>query len=326
MGYTYLVGDGHTRNSSVNSDTYFKTACSLYQKSGVDFSSLKINTQKDYVNNLRKACDTKVDGNLQLGNIRLKNIRHRHLSIAYENWQEKGIRSANYIATCVSIVLNYAIRPEAILHNQMSLVKKSKPKQRKVMWKNEEIKLFLDTAYSDFKWRSIGLIFHMAYEWAQRVGDMRTLTWDAIDFQNKRLDYEQSKRGSEVHLPIRKGILKMLVKQKETFDFYYDDGSRQEYVAPRVKPKNNFYSHYTLNEIHKLINEVKEEANLPQELQVRDLRRTAIVEMVEEGVDLVNIMQVSGHQSVQSVRPYLVNTYSGASNALERRFKNDDEY
>jgi len=109
-------------------------------------------------------------------------------------------------------------------------------------------------------------------------------------------------------------------------DFYYDDGSRQEYVAPRVKPKNNFYSHYTLNEIHKLINEVKEEANLHQELQVRDLRRTAIVEMVEEGVDLVNIMQVSGHQSVQSVRPYLVNTFSGASNALERRFKNDDEY
>jgi hypothetical protein len=37
-------------------------------------------------------------------------------------------------------------------------------------------------------------------------------------------------------------------------------------------------------------------------------------------------MQVSGHQSPQSVKPYLVNTYSGASNALERRFKNGDKH
>ena len=44
------------------------------------------------------------------------------------------------------------------------------------MWTPDQVKLFLDTAYSDFKWRSIGLIFHMAYEWAQRVGDMRNLS------------------------------------------------------------------------------------------------------------------------------------------------------
>ena len=48
--------------------------------------------------------------------------------------------------------------------------------------------------------------------------------------------------------------------------------------------------------------------------------------MVEEGVDLLGIMQVTGHKSPQSVKPYLVNTFSGASNALERRFKNDDKH
>ena len=187
------------------------------------------------------------------------------------------------------------------------------------MWQPDQVKLFLDTAYSDFKWRSIGLIFHMSYELAQRVGDMRKLTWKSIDFANRRMDLEQSKRGAEVHLPISESLLKMLVQQKKDFDF-------QEYVAPRTSPKNNSYSHYTLNEISKLINEVKDEANLPQELQVRDLRRTAITEMVEAGVDLVGIMQVSGHQSVQSVKPYLVNTYSGASTALERRFNNDNKH
>jgi len=55
-----------------------------------------------------------------------------------------------------------------------------------------------------------------------------------------------------------------------------------------------------------------------------DLRRTAITELVEEGVDITGIMQVSGHKNPQSVKPYLVNTYSGASQALSSRF--GDEY
>tara|TARA_R110001583_G_scaffold189961_1_gene353782 strand:- start:95 stop:1018 length:924 start_codon:yes stop_codon:yes gene_type:complete len=303
----------------ITSSSTFAQACNTYRGSP-SFCSLSYKSQKDYANNLTRACATKISGNLMLGNNKLKDVRYKHMTIAYDDWLDNsGIRAANYIATCVSIVLNYSIKYEAIPHNPMALVKKVKTKPRKVMWQPEQVKLFLDTAYSDFKWRSIGLIFHMAYELAQRVGDMRNLTWKSIDFDNKRMNLEQSKRGAEVHLPISESLLKMLVQQKKDFDF-------QEYVAPRTSPKNNSYSHYTLNEISKLINEVKDEANLPKELQVRDLRRTAITEMVEAGVDLVSIMQVSGHQSVASVQPYLVNTYSGASSALERRFKNGNKH
>jgi hypothetical protein len=45
--------------------------------------------------------------------------------------------------------------------------------------------------------------------------------------------------------------------------------------------------------------------------------------MVEAGVDAVGIMQVSGHQDIASIKPYLVNTYSGASAALAKRKGND---
>jgi hypothetical protein len=50
-----------------------------------------------------------------------------------------------------------------------------------------------------------------------------------------------------------------------------------------------------------------------------DLRRTAITQMVEKGVDVVGIMQVSGHSTPQSVAPYLVNTLAGATEALSNR-------
>ena len=106
----------------------------------------------------------------------------------------------------------------------------------------------------------------------------------------------------------------MLQQQKDDFGF-------QEYVAPRVKPRAGAYTPYDLEEVSNLINGVLEEANLPKHLTAMDLRRTAITEMVEGGADLAHIMQVSGHRSPDSVRPYMVNTYTGAKNALSKRGK-----
>ena len=39
------------------------------------------------------------------------------------------------------------------------------------------------------------------------------------------------------------------------------------------------------------------------------------------GADAFGIMQVSGHSNPQSVKPYLVNTLTGATNALANRKK-----
>ena len=180
------------------------------------------------------------------------------------------------------------------------------------MVEEAQVKTFLDTAYSNWEWRSIGLIVHMAYEWAQRVGDMRLLTWNNLDLDEQRLDLEQSKRRADVHLPISDALCKMLVQQHKDFGF-------QAYVAPRPEPYNGAYTSYHSTDIHKLVNEVKDSAGLPKELTALDLRRTGITEMVEAGVDTLGIMQVSGHSNPQSVKPYLVNTLKGASTALNKR-------
>ena len=50
-----------------------------------------------------------------------------------------------------------------------------------------------------------------------------------------------------------------------------------------------------------------------------DMRRSAITEMVEAGVDITQIKQVSGHTSINSLTPYIKHTYTGASEALAQR-------
>ncbi len=293
------------------SDTVQK-ACAFYMNTP-KFASLAGKTQRDYERHLMTACNTAVQRGKNLGNIRLKDLRFANVTVAYDTWERDiGVRSANYIATALSIVLNTSIRHQALFSNPVSLIQRSKTKPRKVRWTTPQVKCFLDTAYSQWRWRSIGLIVHMAFNWAQRIGDMRMLKWTSLDLVNNTLELEQSKRGEDVFLPIQGGLVDMLRQQQNDFGF-------QDYVAPRVEPRAGAYTPYDDDEIHVLVNQVKSQAGLPKELTAMDLRRTAITQMVERGVDVVGIMQVSGHANPQSVKPYLVNTLVGATKALSNR-------
>ena len=293
------------------SDTVQK-ACAFYMNTP-KFASLAGKTQRDYERHLMTACNTTVQRGKNLGNIRLKDLRFANVTVAYDTWERDiGVRSANYIATALSIVLNTSIRHQALFSNPVSLIQRSKTKPRKVRWTTPQVKCFLDTAYSQWRWRSIGLIVHMAFNWAQRIGDMRMLKWTSLDLVNNTLQLEQSKRGEDVFLPIQGGLVDMLRQQQNDFGF-------QDYVAPRVEPRAGAYTPYDDDEIHVLVNQVKSQAGLPKELTAMDLRRTAITQMVERGVDVVGIMQVSGHANPQSVKPYLVNTLAGATEALSKR-------
>lgn len=300
------------RHIELKHNSTFETACSYYMRSK-SFCALTTSSQKKYMSNLKVACRTKVQGNKILGRLPVKDIRYAHLNTAYDTWLDKGTRAANYISTNVSIVLNDCIRHSIIPQNLMALVPKLKCKPRRTVWTFDQVKLFLNTAYSDFKWRSIGLICHILYESGQRVGDIRLLKWDSVDLVAQRMDIRQNKRGVDVHLSIGDTLTKVLQKQKEEYD------GLSEYVAPRTVARAGNYSCYEEDEISKLFKQVKQEVNLSNELQARDLRRTAVVEMSEVGVDWIGIKQVTGHQSHQSLVPYLVNTFSGAKDAQERR-------
>ena len=281
------------------------------------YNRLKIDTQKDYALNLKDVRNTIVD-NKALGAYKIKNIRVRHLTEAYDQWIMRGIRKANYNKSTLSCAWKHAMRYDVMEYNPITLVKTEKPLQRTVTWSRDDLTTFLDTAYQDFNTRNIALIVHMAYEWGQRIGDMRLLKWDTLDLEVPRLDIKQSKRGAAVHLPIGANLCKMLRQQKDDFGF-------QEYVAPRIVPSAGAYTPYRKNEIHKHINAVLEKANLPMHLTAMDLRRTAVTELLEANVDIAGIRQVTGHVNMQSCVPYMVNTYSGASKALAAR-GNDDEH
>ena len=283
------------------------------------YRALGATAQLHYEYALRDLCNATYEGR-KLGDMRVKDIGVKHCNYVYQQWVERGVTSANSKRRVCSVLFNFAMKHEAIPRNPMAFVDSIKSNVRSTMWTKEQVKQFLTTAYSDFRYRSIGLIVHMAYEWCQRVGDMRTLTWDSIDLEAQRVNITQSKRGAKVALPISNGLAQMLKQQKQDFQQY------TEFVTPHHRSSDNAWRCYTPQQIAALVNEVKAKAGLPSDLKAWDLRRTGITELVEAGVDILQLMMVSGHTSVQSLRPYMVNTFDGAKNALALRDTMEVEY
>ena len=269
------------------------------------FRKLGSASQKDYYDCLMVIND-------DVGSTSMKRLNVYLMQRCYKLWLDRGIYRANKIAAIMSILINWSKKNGISIENPMPLLEKIPNPQRTVMWEPEQVNKFLTTAYSEWKWRSIGLIVQMAYEWGQRVGDMRMLTWSAINFDKKRCDLVQSKRGTEVHLPISDTLMHVLKQQHETFGF-------QVLVTPQVQPSDGSYKPYSKDKLHSYVNAILEAAELPSYLTAMDMRRTAITEMVEAGVDITQIKQVSGHTNINSLTPYIKHTYTGASEALAQR-------
>ena len=270
-----------------------------------NFTMLRKSTQKDYKYFLNNVVQTLEDA-------RISDVTTRRAKGAYEKWVSSGVPYANHVCAAASILYNYAIDREYLTFNPFAHVKRKTPIQRKVVWQHDHVVRFLDTAYGEWRWRNVGLIAQMTYEWVQRLGDMRMLEWDSIDLDAKRLDLQQSKRRGQVSLPISSELINMLTQQHEDFGF-------QKYVAPMMTPVKGEFIPYTKQRLSKLSRQVIVAAELPTELWLMDLRRTGTTQMNDAGVSMGQIMSVTGHVNPQSVKPYLTHTYASANSALTQR-------
>lgn len=91
------------------------------------------------------------------------------------------------------------------------------------------------------------------------------------------------------------------------------------FVVPHPRPMGRGYKPYAMERLSKVGRRVMRLAELPEELRLMDLRRTGVTQMVEAGVPLPQVMAVTGHNHVSSVKPYMKHTYTSANSALTQR-------
>ena len=274
-------------------------------RTSLEYKELRLDTQRQYDYHIAIAAE-------HFGRTRLSKIAPLSAKKAYDTWCNRGVSFANHVMSAAKIVFNHGVRMEIVSVNPFDKVKRRETKARRVVWSQNDIQKFLEVAYSDFSTRNIGLIAQMAYEWCQRLGDMRVLEWTSIQFDKQTVHIEQSKRRAEVFLPISDELCEMLQEQQDDFGF-------QSYVAPRPYPIDGVYKPYSLYKLPKFARQLMDQAGLSRDLRLSDLRRTGTTEMVDAGVSIGQIMSVTGHANPQSVKPYMKHTYDSANYALTKR-------
>lgn len=287
-------------------------AVSVYTKS-TRFRSLSMKSSRSYTRHLNLIKETDL-GRKIFGDVKLKDLNPQMCEYVYGIWiKEHPLPTANMNKTIFGVLMGYLQGLGLVTGNPMSHVKPTKHKPKSIIWTEDQVEKFLDVAFSDFKWRSLGLAITMMYEWGQRPVDILSLQWKSLDFGRETVTITQSKRGATVVLPLTGSLKEMLLKQKEDYDF-------QDYVIP-VLSSDRRYIPYNTATFTSHVNTVLELAGLPKELSAGYLRKSAIVEMVEAGVDATQIMSVTGHRSLNSLSPYMKHTLKASTSALDQRRK-----
>ena len=274
----------------------------------LEYSKLSVKSKHDYLYYLKQWNDSRTAGTT-LQHTRLADLATPMCQRIYDLHATHSVSLANHVLAVYRLLFSYAIRNGFTTFNPFTNVKRRSDKPRRVVWSKDDIKAFMDTAFSKYEWRSIGLIVYTAYVTAQRLGDMRMLTWDKYNLDTGVLTLEQSKRRARVSIPVSKSLQAMLAQQ-------HADIGWQQYMFPAAKSP---LKPYTLTGLAQVGREVMDAASLPDNLQMMDLRRTAITEMVEAAVPISNIMSMSGHATPHSLTPYMKATLKSSTVAQEMR-------
>lgn len=275
-------------------------------RNSIDFNKLALKSKEDYLYYLKDWGDDKAS-HTTLYNTRLQDLTAPMVQRIYDNNAAHSVSLANHVLAVYKLLFSYAIRNGFCTFNPFKAVKRQSDKPRRVVWEREHIKAFMTVAFSRYETRSLGLIVYTAYVAAQRLGDMRMLTWDNYNLETGVLSLEQSKRRARVSIPLSKDLQDMLRQQ-------HNDVGWQQWMMPTAKMKP-----YTLQGLAKAGKLVMDEAGLPAELQLMDLRRTAVTEMVGAGVPLTNVMSLTGHATPGSLTPYVRHTLKSATVAQDMR-------
>ena len=204
-------------------------------------------------------------------------------------------------AAVMSNLFEVAVYHGHATENHARKLRLKTPKRRKTVWTHEEIAAFLDAAKSHHAGPRIALYFNILRYTAQRPGDVAAMTWKQYSGQTIKL--RQQKTAALIEVPCHRDLRAILdaEERRSIYLFAYPDGTPLKYQR-----------------LFEWEREIRREIGLSH-LQMRDLRRTAMVRMGEAGAEIHQIAAVSGHTietTKQILETYLPRTVKMARGAI----------
>jgi integrase len=270
-------------------------------------------TQQDYSWMYRSIEVQTLRRDKMFGEMKASKVTRQLAYALYEqNVRLRGHDSANKAMCAWASAFRYGmLKCSAITCNPFSDLGKLTSAPRRQRWTDQQLDSFIQKA-KELGFPTIGRCALMCMELMQRPGDILNLTWDAYQRADKVWEIRQSKRGALVRIPETRR-LRLALNAVRRKAIRIASGNKMV-VCPTVTGKKWHRRNFT-----KAVRRVARAAGLPDDLQIRDLRRTAATEGASAGATPAEMMAVGGWANPASIRPYLVQTREQAASFQAKR-------
>jgi integrase len=201
-------------------------------------------------------------------------------------------RDINLLSHVIEVArIEWGIKLDGNPFRQIRRPRENPPRERRITPSEEQRLLQACETASPYMRRLIVL----AVETAMRRSEIIALTWEQIDLEHRRIHLTKTKSGASrgVALSTRalNELLKILHEQRAWAEL------RRCEVPPRVFPG------LTAVAVGECFERSVKRAGI-EDFHFHDLRHEAISRMFEKGLTIMEVAQISGHQTLQMLRRY----------------------
>jgi len=202
--------------------------------------------------------------------------------------------------------LRFAYRAEGIKDKQLELPEIKHTKKLPVIVSREEMKRLLKTP----KLLKHRVLLGLLYGCGLRCFEVRSLKIADLDFDRKLVHVRNGKGKKDRYVPLSDLLIRglksyMEAEQPRTWLF---NGKDQEITG---RAGGDFDSRYSQRGVQWAVQQAVKEAGILKEVSVHTLRHTYATHLLEEGLDIMTIKDLLGHECIDTTMVYLHVAQSG---------------
>ena len=193
--------------------------------------------------------------------------------------------------------LRFLLRTEGLPYEHLHLPDIPREQKLPVVLSRQEIWAMMQTA----KLLKHRLLIGLLYGCGLRCMEVRGLRLRDLDFDRKMLHVVQGKGKKDRYVPLSEHLIRGIRK-------YIADEKPQEYLfnGQLVERESGVHSpNYSKRGIQWVVNHVAKEAGILKNVHTHTLRHSYATHLLEDGVNIVAVQKLLGHENIQTTMIYL---------------------
>ncbi|MBB4803326.1 site-specific recombinase XerD [Flavobacterium nitrogenifigens] len=194
--------------------------------------------------------------------------------------------------------LRFLLKGEGLAYDYLRLPEIRHEKKLPVVLSKQEVWSMLQAC----KLLKHKVLIGLLYGCGLRCLEARNVRLQDLDFDRKQLKVVQGKGKKDRYVPLSEHLIRGLKK-------YIESEKPQDWIfngQPQSgRAGGDFDSRYSQRGVQWVIKQSSKQAGILKEVHVHTLRHTFATHLLEDGLDIVSVKELLGHQNIETTMEYL---------------------